>query len=131
MKFEKCKFGLTTVSIYLVAASAFSLLSLTSCVTSGREFPSQIGWVTKGKTHQKDVKLVLGDPQFVGNSDGVPVWTFGYYKYRLFSPSYTKEVKFYWNADNSVQAFSFNSSFPDDIEGVTPLPARPASDVSR
>lgn len=121
----------TSVWKYLAAVAALSLISLPSCATSGREFPVQFGWVTKGRTQQKDVKLMLGNPQFIGSSDGVPVWTFGYYRYRLFSPSYTKEIKFYWNPDNTLQSYSFNSSFPDDIAGVTPLPARPSSDVSR
>ena len=115
----------------VVSLSAMSLLALSSCVTSGREFPSRLDWVQKGKTRQSDVKMVLGDPQFVGSSDGTPAWTYGYYKYRLFSPSYTKEIKFYWNNDKTIQSWSFNSSFPDDIEGVTAPPPRPASDVSR
>jgi hypothetical protein len=110
---------------------ALSGLSYSSCVTSGREFPSRLDWVQKGKTRQADVKMVLGDPQFVGSSDGTPAWTYGYYRYRLFSPSYTKEVKFYWNPDKTVQTWSFNSSFPDDVEGVSAPSPRPASDVSR
>jgi len=107
------------------------LIGLTSCVTSGREFNSRLDWIQKGKTDQQQVKLVLGDPQFVGSSDGTPAWTYGFYRYRLFSPSYTKEVKFYWNADRTVESWSFNSSFPDDTSGVTPPPARPASAVTR
>lgn len=109
-----------------------SLLSAFSgCVTSGREFNSKLDWIQKGKTSQQQVKVVLGDPQFVGSSDGTPAWTYGFYKYRLFSPSYTKEVKFYWSADRTVESWSFNSSFPDDISDVTPLPPRPASAVTR
>lgn len=107
------------------------IVSLASCVTSGREFPSRLDWIQKGKTRQNDVKLVLGDPQFVGSSDGTPSWKYGYYRYRLFSPSHTKEVIFYWNTDKTVQGWSFTSSFPDDIEGVTAPAPRPASDVSR
>jgi hypothetical protein len=106
-------------------------LVASSCVTQGRDFYSQLDWIKKGKTRQTDVKLLLGDPQFVGSSDGTPAWTYGYYKYRLFSPSYTKEVKFYWNADATVQTWSFNSSFPDDIKGVSALPGKPAGDVTR
>ena len=106
-------------------------LAICSCVTQGRDFVSQLDWVKKGKTRQGDVKLVLGDPQFVGSSDGTPAWTYGYYKYRLFSPSYTKEVKFYWNPDNTIQTWSFNSSFPDDIKGVSALPPKSAGDVTR
>jgi hypothetical protein len=115
----------------LAVISLVSVLAQASCATSGREFPSQLSWIAKGRTQQNDVKMVLGDPQFVGNSDGVPVWTYGYYRLRLFSASYTKEVKFYWNPDKTLQSFSFNSSFPDDIAGVTALPERPASDVRR
>ena len=111
----------------LVVAS----IVLSSCVTQGRDFYSQLDWVKKGKTRQSDVKLVLGDPQFVGSNDGTPAWTYGYYKYRLFSPSHTKEVKFYWNTDQTLQSWSFNSSFPDDTRGVTQPPAKPAGDVTR
>ena len=39
---------------------ALAMLSLSSCVTSGREFVSRLDWVQKGKTRQGDVKLVLG-----------------------------------------------------------------------
>lgn len=102
-----------------------------SCVTNGREFPSRFDWIQKNKSRHEDVKLVLGDPQFVGTSDNIPSWTYGHYKYRLFGPSYTKELKVYWNADRTVQSYSFSSSFPDDIKGISALPARPASDVSR
>lgn len=109
----------------------FVCLTINGCVTSGQEFNSKLDWIQKGKTSQRDVKLVLGNPQFVGFSDGTPAWTYGYYRYRLFSPSFTKEVKFYWNADQTVESWSFNSSFPDDIAGVTPLPPKPASAVTR
>lgn len=106
-------------------------VALTACVTSGREFNSKLDWIQKGRTNQQQVKVVLGDPQFVGSSDGTPAWTYGFYKYRLFSPSYTKEVKFYWNADQTVESWSFNSSFPGDISGVTAPPPKPASAVTR
>jgi hypothetical protein len=115
----------------LIASTLVSVFVLASCVTNGREFPSRLDWVQKNKTRQQDVKLVLGDPQFVGSSDGVPAWTYGYYRYRLFGPSHTKEVKFYWNADRTVQSWSFTSSFPGDVEGITAPPPKPASDVTR
>lgn len=112
-------------------AVVFGVSILASCVTNGREFPTRFDWIKKGKTRQEDVKLVLGDPQFVGSSDGSPSWTYGYYRYKLLSPSYTKELKIYWSPDRTVNTWSFNSSFPDDIDGVTAAPAKPASDVSR
>lgn len=105
---------------------------LASCVTNGREFPSKFDWLKKGKSRYEDVKLMLGDPQYVGSSDGTPSWTYGYYQYKLVGPSYTKELKIYWNQDRTVQSYSFNSSFPSDVQGVASRQqGRPAADVSR
>ena len=107
------------------------VLFVTSCVTQGREFPTRFDWIKKSKTRQEDAKLVLGDPMFVGATDGSPSWTYGHYKYSLFGASYTKELKFYWNPDRTVNSWSYTSSFPDDVSDVSAAPARPASDVSR
>lgn len=104
------------------------MVFLAGCVSRGRDFPSKFEWIVKSKTKQDDVRLVLGEPQFVGSNEGQPTWTFGSYKYSLFGPSYTKELKFYWNADRTVQSWSFNSSFPEDTR-VTPV--KPISDVTR
>jgi hypothetical protein len=85
----------------------------TACVTRGRDFSSDLSWIKKGQTSQIDVTRVLGEPTAIGNTGGIPTWTYGFYDYRLFGNSDTKELKFYWNGDK-VQDFSFNSSFPQD-----------------
>ncbi|MBC7661232.1 MAG: hypothetical protein H7249_16165 [Chitinophagaceae bacterium] len=97
----------------LAATVGFSLFQV-GCVTRGQDFSSDISWVAKGKTTQPEVEKYLGAPSSVGNSGGVPTWTYGYYDYRLFGESKTKELKFYWTPDNKIQDFSFNSSFPED-----------------
>ncbi len=85
----------------------------TACVTRGRDFSTDLSWVKKGQTTQTDVTRLLGEPTAIGNTGGVPTWTYGFYDYRLFGDSDTKELKFYWTGDK-VQDFSFNSSFPQD-----------------
>jgi hypothetical protein len=85
----------------------------TGCVTRGRDFSSDLSWIKKNQTSQTDVTRVLGEPTAIGNTGGIPTWTYGFYDYRLFGNSDTKELKFYWNGDK-VQDFSFNSSFPQD-----------------
>ena len=125
------------------------LFIVSSCITSGREFPSKFDWVQTSKTKQDDVKLILGTPQAVGNSAGIPTWTYGYYKVKINGETLTKEVKFYWNTNGTVQSYSFSSSFPSDIASsvktgdsaavhtnvIKPVSrtdtGRPASDVSR
>jgi outer membrane protein assembly factor BamE (lipoprotein component of BamABCDE complex) len=115
-----------------ISVLTFAVLVVTSCITNGREFPSKFDWIKKSKTRMDDVRLMLGDPQFVGSSDGTPSWTYGYYNYKAFGPSHTKELKIYWNQDRTVQSWSFNSSFPTDVQSASSKQqGRPASDVSR
>lgn len=105
----------------LGATLSLSLVQV-GCVTRGQDFSSDISWVQKGKTTQTDVEKYLGAPSSVGSSGGTPTWTYGYYDYRLFGDSKTKELKFYWQ-DSKVQDFSFNSSFPEDRRRLIMKPA--------
>ncbi|MBC7531934.1 MAG: hypothetical protein H7318_10180 [Oligoflexus sp.] len=102
------------ISCCVLAATVSLSMIQVGCVTRGQDFSSDINWVQKSKTTQPEVEKYLGAPTSVGNSGGVPTWTYGYYDYRLFGDSKTKELKFYWGPDSKVQDFSFNSSFPED-----------------
>ncbi len=100
---------------YQLLLATFVVASIqTACVTRGKEFSSDLSWVKKSQTSQTDVNRVLGAPVSVGNTGGILTWTYGYYEYRLFGERETKELKFYWNNEQKVQDFSFNSSFPAD-----------------
>ena len=85
------------------------------CLSTGKDFPSETSWIQKEKTKKNDVRLVLGKPFSVGNSGDTNTWTFAYYKYVLFGDTTHKELKFYWNDNDSVKHFTFESSFPEDI----------------
>jgi len=90
------------------------LLPVWGCVTAGKDFNSETNWLKEGHTKQEDVRMVLGEPRFVGNSLGKPTWTYGYYHYQLIGESCTKELKLYWNPNGTLSHYSFNSSFPED-----------------
>ena len=100
---------LSTIKGILLPAICAGLLG---CVTQGKDFESNTEWIKPNQTRQADVKLMLKEPYSVGSSTGTQTWTYGYYKYRLFGKSRTKELKFYWKADQTVDHYSFNSSFP-------------------
>jgi len=91
-----------------------AFFALSGCVTAGDDFKSETSWLKEGHTKQEDVRMVLGEPRFVGNSQGRPTWTYGYYRYVLVGDSFTKELKLYWNPNGTLSHFSFNSSFPED-----------------
>ncbi len=93
---------------------AVTIMSAQGCVTSGSNFPSRIDWIKQEKTHKRDVELILGKPYTIGNSGGTPTWTYSFYEYRLFGKNSFKELKIYWNADDTVKQFSFNSTFASE-----------------
>ena len=86
------------------------------CATRGKDFPSDVSWVKNGVTSKTDAKQLLGPPFQVGFASGYPTWTYGYYRYRLFGNSHTKEMKFYWDKTGRVHNMSFTSSFPADVK---------------
>lgn len=98
-----------------VIISICSLFLLSSCVSTGRNFTSNIDWMKKNKTKKKDVQLVFGEPFAVGNSGGVTTWIYAYYKYNLLGKPAHKELKIYWNKDTSVKNFSYTSSFAREL----------------
>ena len=91
----------------------------TGCVTEGNYFSSETDWIKTGVTQKSQVKEIVGEPHSVGVSDGTKTWTYGYYQYRLLGDSYTKELKFYWNPDGTLQRYNFRSSFPRDKKNAT------------
>jgi hypothetical protein len=97
--------------------AALCLVALSGCVTRGKDFVSDLSWIKINETSQAQVASNLGEPTTVGNSSGAETWTYGFYHYKLFGESYTKELKFYWSPDKKVRDYSFNSSFPQDRRG--------------
>ena len=58
-------------------------------------------------------RRILGEPFRVGVDAGQATWTYGYYRYRLFGPTHTKDLVLYFNKNGTVSSFTFNTSFPE------------------
>lgn len=101
------------LSMSLILAS---VVSTTGCVTRGQNFSSDTSWLDKNKPSQEDVRRVMGPPYSVGSSNGIPTWTYGFYKHQLFGESKVKELKIYWDSSKKVKTYSFSSSFPRDTK---------------
>jgi hypothetical protein len=105
------RINLAMMSKFLMVGA---ILTSVSCVTRGKEFPSQTDWIKVNKTSKQDVEQLLGEPYSVGRNQEQAQWTYGFYKHRLIGESQTKELRFWWNDNGTVQSYSFNSSFPSD-----------------
>jgi outer membrane protein assembly factor BamE (lipoprotein component of BamABCDE complex) len=109
-----------------IGTAIFTIALLSSCMTTGKNFPSDTDWIVKDSSTEDDVELLLGAPTAVGSSGGVRTWTYGYYTYSLWSNASYKELKIYWNPNHTVQHFTFTSSFPQDIATKAKKPTKNA-----
>ena len=114
-------------TVYLL----LSVVILSACVTKGRHFPSDLSWITKEVTKKDDVLLLLGRPFMVGSAGGIMTWSYGRYNYSLVGRDYIKELKIYWNDDNTVRDYSFQSSFPSDMRKAGVLSRRAKRDKNK
>lgn len=92
---------------------ALSALMLAGCATIGYDFPTDpVSSIRIGTTTQADISRLFGDPWRTGIEDGDTSWTYGYYHYRLFSNSQTRDLKVIFDANGKVKSYSFNQSVP-------------------
>jgi hypothetical protein len=99
-----------------LAITSVAALSL-ACMTVGEDFA--VGKVTHiqiGKTTQADMRKMLGEPWSVGLEDGQRSWTWGYYKYNLFSASQRRDLVVRFDEQGVVRSFTFNSTWPEDVQ---------------
>ena len=55
---------------------------------------------------------------------GKITWTYGYYRYRVFGETRTKDLIIYYNPDGTVSSYTFNTSFPEE-KNVVARPQNP------
>jgi len=91
------------------------------CASVGRNFDStSLGWLKPGETDKTTILAHIGQPFRVGMDAGDQTWTYGYYKYRLFGTSVTKDLVIRFDLGEKVKSFTLNTSFPDEKERLDP-----------
>lgn len=99
----------------MVILLGLSLLILGGCVTAGKSFRSDdLSWIVVNNTSQGEIQRVLGEPFRVGVDAGSLTWTYGYYRYRLFGETRTKDLVIEFNRNGTVSSYTFNTSFPEE-----------------
>ena len=98
----------------ILCVSSLLLVSLTSCLTVGAQFPSSVNWIKSNSTTRAEIEKAFGPPFRVGYDSGFKTYSYGYYKYSAFTDSQTKDLTVRFNSNNTVSSYTFSSSFPDD-----------------
>ena len=90
------------------------LLFIASCATVGHEFPvDAVNKIQLGETSKAEINKIFGPPWRIGLDDGDRTWTYGYYKYRMFGETTTRDLVIRFDSNGKVSSYTFNTS---DIE---------------
>ena len=99
----------------LLAGGVLTLAALAGagCATVGRSFPAApVTQIRLHYTTQAQIHEIFGAPWRTGIENGQTTWTYGFYRYSLFSPARTRDLVVRFAADGTVVSYSFNTTEP-------------------
>ena len=103
-----------TTSLKVLLLTVLLALTLSSCVTAGREFPEEnVTKIELGKTTQEQIKELFGPPWRTGIEDGLVTWTYGSYQYQMFGNSMGSDLVVRFNENGTVVSYSYSAPNPE------------------
>lgn len=99
------------VQLIFLLVAATLLFCATGCFTVGHDFPTdQVSAIKIGKTTQNEIRSMFGSPWRVGIEDGARTWTYGKYRYSVFSAASTRDLVVRFDEQGIVTSYSFNTT---------------------
>jgi hypothetical protein len=97
--------------ILLLIISSIVIVFSSGCATVGHDFPAdQVQKIQIGKTTREEIRTMFGEPWRVGLEDGLETWSYGKYRYAMFSEKDAKDLVVRFTADNIVESYTFNTT---------------------
>ena len=97
--------------ILLTIATALTLLFSSGCARVGKDFNAQkVQQIVIGQTTQSDIVSMFGQPWREGVENGVTMWTYGRYTYRIIGETDTKDLVIKFDKDKKVSSYTFNKT---------------------
>lgn len=95
----------------LIAVLLAAMFLLPACASVGRDFPvSQIPRIQIGRTTQNDIRAMFGEPWRVGIENGEKTWTYGKYRYGVFSETSTRDLVIRFDNYEVVSSYTYNTT---------------------
>jgi hypothetical protein len=102
---------LTKACITLFSISFLLAILISGCASIGHEFPaSQVSIIRIGETTQNDIYRTFGAPWRTGIENGMKTWTYGDYRYSLFSEGSTEDLVIKFDRSGLVASYVFNTT---------------------
>ena len=87
------------------------VLTFSGCAKIGNEFDAgHVKEINIGKTTQRDIINMFGQPWRIGLEDGVVMWTYGRYTYRVIGDTDTKDLVVKFDNNKVVSSYTFNET---------------------
>ena len=97
--------------VFWVLIITTSLLTFNGCAKVGYEFNSnRVKEIKIGKTTQSDIIKMFGQPWRKGIENGVTMWTYGRYTYRIIGEADTKDLVVKFDNEGKVSSYTFNTT---------------------
>lgn len=101
----------TTRSLLLVAVLA---LFLTACANVGKPYAEhKVSEIEVGETTRAQIEEMFGPPWRTGLESGKTTWTYGHYRYSLFSDDRTSDLVVRYDENNRVESYTYNRTTAD------------------
>ena len=91
------------------------VLNFSGCARVGYDFNEQnVRSIQIGKTTQSDIVSMFGNPWRKGIQDGVMMWTYGRYTYKVIGNTDAKDLVIEFDKDGKVSSYTYNSTLGRD-----------------
>lgn len=81
------------------------------CATVGQDFPiDSVSEIEIGKTTRNEIRTMFGSPWRTGMEDGQSTWTYGNYRYGLFSAKKAKDLVIRFDDRDVVVSYTFSTT---------------------
>lgn len=91
------------------------LLMFAGCASVGHEFNAQqVHMIRLGETTQNEIVSMFGQPWRKGIENGVTIWTYGHYTYRVIGETDTKDLVIKFNKEGKVSSYTFNTTMHEE-----------------
>lgn len=97
-------------TLMLLALSVFVI----GCATVGQPYAEhKVAEIKVGETTRADIQKMFGDPWRTGSESGQQTWTYGHYRYSVFSDAQTSDLVVRYDASGRVASYTFNRTTAD------------------
>jgi len=88
-----------------------ALLTISGCARIGKDFnAAHVQQIKIGETTQSDIVKMFGQPWRKGVENGIVMWTYGRYTYRVIGETETKDLVVRFKSDGKVRSYTFNET---------------------